>query len=221
MLPRRKDQSRADQREANRRRVLEVGLLVLLLRRRRAAESSALLLGRDPGTAIIEAVRSSVLTGRTVARDFGRRTIDAQFGMKTAPIEMSLLIDAERAAQLAERHLAWVRREALKSEAATITARWDDALARTEWRVRSLAATESFSAANTERDMAARQVSLETGVDLWKRWNAYADACPVCRAVDGETVRVTESFSAGEPGSVHPSCACWSDIVDERGRIAA
>lgn len=201
--------------------MLAAGALALLLRRRRAATTSELARGRDPGAALLEAVRSSVLAGRSSARLYGRTSIADQFGVHVGQREVTNLVDAQRAMQIAERHVRAVRTEVAKSVAETPAAQWAEALDRTEWRAKTIAATETASAANAERDEAARIVSVETGVVLWKRWNAYADACPICAAVDGETVRVTESFSQGEPGSVHPNCYCWSDIIDEFGRMAA
>jgi hypothetical protein len=201
--------------------VLTAGALAILLRRRRAAANSELLRGRDPGAALIEAVRGAVLTGRSSARLFGRTSIAEQFGVNVDPREVANLVDAQRAMRVAERHVRAVRQEVAKSTADSAAEKWAEALGRTEWRAKAIAATETASAANAERDEAARIISAETGIVLWKRWNAFADACPICSSVDGETVRVTENFSQGEPGSVHPNCYCWSDIVDESGRMAA
>ncbi len=65
-----------------------------------------------------------------------------------------------------------------------------------------------------------------TGVKLLKTWNAIGDdkTCPICRAMDGLTIPVTESFQAVAPSAsiseelsytggdivyAHPRCRCW------------
>ena len=65
-----------------------------------------------------------------------------------------------------------------------------------------------------------------TGVRLLKTWNSVGDerTCPICRAMDGLTIPVTESFQAVAPSAsiseelsytggdivyAHPRCRCW------------
>lgn len=65
-----------------------------------------------------------------------------------------------------------------------------------------------------------------TGVKLLKTWNSIGDdkTCPICRAMDGLTIPVTESFQAVAPSAsiseelsytggdivyAHPRCRCW------------
>lgn len=65
-----------------------------------------------------------------------------------------------------------------------------------------------------------------TGVKLLKTWNSVGDerTCPICRAMDGLTIPVTESFQAVAPSAsiseelsytggdivyAHPRCRCW------------
>lgn len=65
-----------------------------------------------------------------------------------------------------------------------------------------------------------------TGVKLLKTWNSVGDekTCPICRAMDGLTIPVTDSFQAVAPSAyiseelsytggdivyAHPRCRCW------------
>jgi len=65
-----------------------------------------------------------------------------------------------------------------------------------------------------------------TGVRLLKTWNSVGDekTCPICRAMDGLTIPVTDSFQAVAPSAyiseelsytggdivyAHPRCRCW------------
>lgn len=65
-----------------------------------------------------------------------------------------------------------------------------------------------------------------TGVKLLKTWNSVGDekTCPICRAMEGLTIPVTDSFQAVAPSAyiseelsytggdivyAHPRCRCW------------
>jgi len=81
------------------------------------------------------------------------------------------------------------------------------ALDATKGSLRRTAVTESSDAFNTGRKQAVQLV----GRQLMRVWDALLDACPICAAEDGKIVGVSENFSIGEPGSVHPFCRCsWT-----------
>lgn len=56
----------------------------------------------------------------------------------------------------------------------------------------------------------------EIASSIRRRWSAMADACERCWPLDGEEVGIDESFSAGEPGGMHPHCACVEYLVRAR-----
>jgi hypothetical protein len=57
------------------------------------------------------------------------------------------------------------------------------------------------------------QLATEIESALRRRWSAMADACERCSPCDGEEVGINESFSCGEPGGMHPHCACIEYLV--------
>lgn len=187
--------------------LLEAGLLSLLLARRNRARNLDEL---ESG------VRHALFSGITSARALGRRSAAGIIGASLATEPAQLLVDAARAQRLAANHVQHIRVAA--SKAAASGESFQEALARTEWRAKSLAATEAFRAASEERLFAAETVQTETGIALLKEWNAQSDSCPICSSIDGETVPVGASFSIGtEPGSAHPSCRCWVEILPADG----
>jgi len=107
-----------------------------------------------------------------------------------------------------------VRVAEVEARAAVADKPWSTALSETEWRVRTIDATDAHEAASEERIDAARDVQTATGIELLKEWNAEGDACPECAELDGETVPVDASFSSGlEPGQAHPGCRCWTELI--------
>lgn len=116
--------------------------------------------------------------------------------------------DARRAATAAS---SYARRFFRVAEQSDVT----KALDATKGSLRRTAVTESSDAFNTGRRQAVQQV----GRSLARVWDALLDACPVCASEDGKIVGVNESFSIGEPGSVHPFCRCsWTLVTLEEAR---
>lgn len=69
-----------------------------------------------------------------------------------------------------------------------------------------IAVTESSQAFSAGRQ-------IVTATQLMKIWNAELDkrTCFVCSNSEGTIVGLTENFSSGEPGAVHPFCRCtWT-----------
>jgi hypothetical protein len=151
----------------------------------------------------------------------GRSSLLSLFTIATDPSPLTRLRDAARASEIAQSHLAQVRAAHAKAVVEGVENPAARALLDTEYRVRTIAATETFQAANEERIAVAEDVQRETGALLLQEWNAEFDACPVCKDVDGETVQVGESFSLGIPGAAHPGCRCWVEIYTATGRKVA
>lgn len=185
---------------------------MLLQRRRRARSDEELVAG----------LTSGIFSARQSARIIGRRGIAELLGGSASVDFGTRLADAARAQQVARRHLQLVQQERAKAVLAEAANPERAALVATESRIRLISASETFSAATEERIATAREVQAETGIELWKSWNAEHDSCPVCKDLDGTEVRVDESFPGGrEPGSAHPGCQCWPEILTRAGRKAA
>jgi len=77
-----------------------------------------------------------------------------------------------------------------------------------EDRARMIARTEANRALNAGHLDGARQ----SGLDVWKRWDAHLDkrTSPVCRALNGRTVPLDEKFKFGgeefDHPPAHPNC---------------
>jgi hypothetical protein len=84
-------------------------------------------------------------------------------------------------------------------------------------RIERAADTEVSKAyADEHRATAAEFSRYEDDVDsgkLVRQWVALLDACERCWPNDGEQVGLEETFPAGEPGDMHPRCACYPIIV--------
>lgn len=70
----------------------------------------------------------------------------------------------------------------------------------------------------TETSRAYSDVIREaaTGYNLVRVWNSVLDAktCKVCREMDGEETLPGKPFKDGmEPGWIHPSCRCLSNLI--------
>jgi len=81
------------------------------------------------------------------------------------------------------------------------------------WRAFDIACTEMAYAANSKNEEITRQWINEGSLpsDTRRRWSSSADreTCKVCRALDGVTVGMDESFPGGVTlPPVHPNCRC-------------
>lgn len=195
--------------------LVEAAALALLLARRRKAVEEALRAGQWPALRVFAALQSTIALTREAARSLAFARLQVQF--PGLPLERSPFgpgVDRIRAGQIARRQVAdlELRVARLELDRLSLERRWATALAKTEGRVASTAATETFSAASAERNLVTRQ--LGGGFQLLKVWDAQLDACPVCFRMDGTTVPVNEHFPGGlEPAMVHPWCRCWCTII--------
>lgn len=84
------------------------------------------------------------------------------------------------------------------------------ASAATQGSLERIGVTESSEAFNSGRTAALR----DSGVThIMRAWDAESGACPICSEADGQIVGTNESFSIGEPGSVHAHCRCgWTAV---------
>jgi hypothetical protein len=83
----------------------------------------------------------------------------------------------------------------------------------TDYALERAALTEASHAFNDARLAEARDLPAEVVADLKREWDAEAGACIVCAAADGTIVGIHENFPLGEPGDVHPNCACTWTLV--------
>lgn len=154
-----------------------------------------------------------ITEGRQAARTLGRRSIAAAFSVSEAVSVATRFADASRAYEVARAHVIHVQLAEAKAELEGLTGARRAALDATAFRVETIAATETFTAASEERLAAAREAQQATGILLEKVWNAEGDACPVCRGMHGTAVLVDEDFPGGaDPGAAHPRCRCWVEI---------
>jgi hypothetical protein len=166
---------------------------------------------------IAQQVRSSarlaIAESRALSRDAGIRRLQAEAAsadvdalLDRLALRRQVVIDLARGHAASDSYARRWESKALGSstaEAALIAnAETDSALTR-------IAITESSEAFNSGRLAAARA----SGLDLFRRWDAQADACPVCAMADGKIVGVNEPFPEGEPGSVHPNCNCDWELI--------
>lgn len=162
-----------------------------------------------------------MLSIRQTARAFGRETIGRRFAISEVD-PATRLIDASRAHHIARDHVAYVKAEVAKARAETLGDAWAAALKETEWRAKTIAATETAAVANEERLDAAREAAATYDIDMFREWNAEGEACPDCISMDGETVPIDANFSnVLEPGAAHPNCACWFEILTKTHERAA
>jgi phage portal protein BeeE/phage FluMu protein Com len=63
-----------------------------------------------------------------------------------------------------------------------------------EYRVRRLALTETNRAGNAGSIYAMEKVQKDAGIKIEKVWQVRGDACEFCRAMDGQSVGVSETF---------------------------
>jgi len=84
----------------------------------------------------------------------------------------------------------------------------------TRRRAQTIARTETMRAANEGQVQLweqAKQAGLLTGRER-KVW-LTSDPCPICAPLDGETVRLDETFSIGSDPPAHPNCRCTIGLV--------
>lgn len=77
-------------------------------------------------------------------------------------------------------------------------------------RLRRLVATE------TSRSFSDVTMEAADKYNLVRRWNSILDSkvCKFCASMDGDETLPGETFKGGvEPGYVHPSCRCFSDLI--------
>jgi hypothetical protein len=83
-------------------------------------------------------------------------------------------------------------------------------------RAKNIARTEIIKAQTQGRQAAFQQAASAGLVDPSKarvQWlTSPMDACPVCTPMNGQTVRLGEGFSIGEPPA-HPSCRCTIRLI--------
>ncbi len=85
-----------------------------------------------------------------------------------------------------------------------------------------IAHTETMRAANTGLAKSWQQAQEKGWLsgDARKRWIAagdgpppYGSTCDICLGLNGETVKINESFSVGDDPPAHPNCRCTMGIV--------
>lgn len=77
-----------------------------------------------------------------------------------------------------------------------------------EHRLETLSVTESSAAYNEGKRLAG--VEYDGSIELVRVWDTSLEngICGDCESSDGEIVGISEKFSIGEPGTIHPNCRC-------------
>lgn len=130
----------------------------------------------------------------------------------------SALMDHNAAAAIANSYAQGWLRSALRllssgeSPFATVLKNTTEAR---QWHLKTIATTETSRSFSDERRKAFTsgvytQAGREGAAHIGKKWDASLDArtCDDCSAMHGQVVRLDQSFSRGEPGSMHPNCRC-------------
>lgn len=78
--------------------------------------------------------------------------------------------------------------------------------------LRRVVTTETAQAFNEAALEQARVIAVDTGIEMIRVWSAEYGACEVCAGLDGTVVALSDNFPEGEPGSIHPNCACIDEI---------
>lgn len=222
----RSPQELAQQAEKTRERLaLVAGAALVLLRKKRNA---TVLAGLDSGLPIPliahklrRSLALSVAEARTYSRDAGIKRLSSE--IVSADLKAVIQVNTERAATHAQ-----AARDLIRGRAAAdgYAKRWETkavgdtaeeaaaaASADTAGSLKRIAVTESAESFNESRLDEAREAAADTGIDLYRRWDAQSDSCPECSDLDGSVVGLDESFSDGEPGSIHPSCCCSWELL--------
>lgn len=184
-----------------------------------ASHKAAVALAGRVGAAVLPAAQSA----RLMAKRVGNRTLRADLGnalqqpvmiREPAPLSPAEEAQAERdAAEIAAAIVVLTDRRLAKGRV------FGEALARDlDGRIRRIAATTASQGFNAEREEASAQFAEDPENKflpiILRRWNALFDACPVCRALNGQTRPLGISYERGQvPGSAHPFCRCFSTIM--------
>lgn len=235
MTTNQRSQRELDEQAAKTRKRLALtaaAALLLLRRKRNAIVESGLAAGLPVpliGQKLSRGLAVSIAEARTIARTAGRKRLIAEAKSADLPVtEASHAVGRARMAEaedlyrgrVAADNIAkrWMRK-ASGGTAKEAAAAANEATAGT---LRRAAVTESSTAFNEYRLYEGRSLFHDLDVDLYRRWDALADACPACALLDGKIVKLGEPFPGGEPGSVHPNCLCSWELLTakEAGKAA-
>lgn len=154
-----------------------------------------------------EAVRDAIVIARQKSRAIGIGRLKAEadsagafLGELSGANAAAWSTDWTRATRIAQNYSVKLAAKTAELESRNQAV---EALAPSLERVAVTESSQAFSA--------GRQVV--TATQLMKIWNAELDkrTCFVCSQSEGTIVSLAETFSAGEPGDVHPWCRCtWT-----------
>lgn len=124
-------------------------------------------------------------------------------------LAQEVALDMVRSQRSAKSYAArWLRKAVGETDAEAAQAASENTLG-SLLRIGSTEASQSFSAGRNEQFR-----MMAHGGNALRRWDAFLDACPICRLANGTIARVNESFPLGEPGDVHPFCkCCWTFLT--------
>lgn len=183
--------------------------------------------------AMVPALALAVIRGRKLARRAATARLVAELdatgqglvrgGQAAAKLSVAAMAEDEVAAQSVAESLAIQWRQVAQGLLMAGRDRVDPKVAveRSERAFRPrlvrVSTTETAVAYQDEHRarlaLAVRQGEVDSD-RLMLEWSALTDACPRCRPLHGERVRVGESFSTGDrPGSVHVNCSCVELVV--------
>lgn len=145
-------------------------------------------------------ISHSLLLARLDARRAGAQATIANLNLDHAFERIELVTQQRDLARAAQSALAYQRRVIQIGEEAARPA------------LKRAIVSETAQAFNEAALEQAKQIQLDTGVELERVWSAEAGACEVCAGLDGVVVGLNEQFPEGEPGSIHPHCACVDEI---------
>jgi len=163
-------------------------------------------------------VAVSVAEARVFARDAGFKRLRAEALTADIDIRVSRAVAHSEAVQdLVQGRIAadkYAKRWELKAVGETVEEAAEAANEDTDGRLKQIAVTESAEAFNETRLYEARAAAAaDPDLNLYRRWDAKADACPECADLDGTIVGIEEDFPGGEPGSIHASCQCDFELL--------
>lgn len=141
----------------------------------------------------------------------GRRTRDVK-GYSAAK-DLQAATTAESVALVWRQRAIYAVQKALREDAEAASALRGLAVAM-EPSVTRAAATESAQAYDLGHVDGASDLGEFPDVVILDRWDAMLDACPKCRALDGDLTMVGQPFESGEePAFVHPRCLPGDSLV--------
>lgn len=197
----------------------QAALLSLLRLRNRAANKR-----KNPesiGLEIANAFRFGIIRLKAISRQAGYdqanrelKSIDRSFNPLPRSLT-SLLINDIRESKTCSDRFATLWQSHFDSGSDSFRESARAANANSLHRLTLIAVTESSKAYNEGRNAAVE--SYNGSVSLFKIWDSYLDKdiCSHCHSSDGETMPISEKFSYGEPGFVHPNCRCTYSIWSE------